>query len=159
MVVSQEPFVGNYNFLVELDGVVEDGSVVVGGFSEVRGLGSETEVIEFRVGSSPDVFQLPGKTRFSNIVLCKGVTHSNALYRWRQAVEGGRLDRRSGAVILLDHEMSEKTRWNFYNAWPCRYEAPTFESSADAVSVETLEICVGRLERVDVDDDNVGGAI
>ena len=51
MVVSQEPFVGNYNFLVELDGVVEDGSVVVGGFSEVRGLGSETEVIEFRVGS------------------------------------------------------------------------------------------------------------
>ena len=149
MATSQLPFVGNYNFLVEIEGVEGSSSLVVGGFSEVSGLGSETDTIEFAVGNSSSVMHLPGKTRYSNIVLRKGVTNSNELYRWRQTIENGEFDRRSGAVVLLDHAMAEKTRWNFYEAWPCRYEAPALNSAGDAVSIETLEICVGRIERVD----------
>jgi phage tail-like protein len=144
---SQVPFVGNFHFLVEIDGLTGDSSVVVGGFSEVRGLGSETEVLEFFVGNSPAPVQVPGKTRYSNITLRRGVTSSNDLYDWRREVERGLPARRSGAIILLDHDMTEKTRWNFYDAWPCRYEAPELESNGSAISVETLELCVGRIER------------
>ena len=52
MPVSQVPFVGNFNFLVEIEGVTGESSLVVGGFSEVSGLGSQTEVIEVTVGNS-----------------------------------------------------------------------------------------------------------
>ena len=37
MANGQVPFVGNFNFLVEIDGVSEDSSMVVGGFAEVGG--------------------------------------------------------------------------------------------------------------------------
>ena len=45
--------------------------------------------------------------------------------------------------------MNEKTRWNFYEAWPCRYEAPALDAAGDSVAVETLELCVERIERID----------
>ena len=64
MATSQLPFVGNYNFLVEIEGVEGSSSLVVGGFSEVSGLGSETDTIEFAVGNSSSVMHLPGKTRY-----------------------------------------------------------------------------------------------
>jgi phage tail-like protein len=146
---AQVPFVGNYNFLVEIDGITGDSSMVVGGFSQVSGLGSETEVIEHFVGNASAPIRVPGRTRYSNVVLTRGVTNSNELYRWRRSVEQGHDDRRSGSIILLDASMNERARWNFFDAWPCRYEAPELDAAGNAVSIETLELSVGRLERVD----------
>ena len=143
------PFLGNFNFLVEIEDLTGDATAVVGGFSEVSGLVSESEVVEHCVGSSPTVFKIPGKTRFGNVVLRKGCTVSGELYSWRQRIENGEEDRRSGSVILLDSGMREKARWNFYEAWPCRYEAPELNAADTAISVETLELCVERLERVE----------
>ena len=143
-------FYTNFNFLVEIEGLAGDAATVVGGFSQVSGLSSESEVVEHWVGSMPFAAKLPGRTRFGNIVLRKGLTTSADLYDWRRRVEAGEDDRRSGSVILLDGGMREKARWNFYEAWPCRYEAPTFDATDSAVSVETLELAVERLERVSV---------
>lgn len=143
------PFFGNFNFLVEIEDITGDSTSVVGGFSRVSGLVSESDIVEHRVGNSPVVFKLPGKTRFGNVVLEKGCTTSGALYQWRRRIEDGRDDRRSGSIILLDGNLREKARWNFYEAWPCRYVAPEFDASDNAVSIETLELCVERIERVD----------
>lgn len=142
------PFLGNFNFLVEIEDVGGDAASVVGGFSQVNGLVSQSDVVEFRVGNKNTVFKLPGKTRFGNIVLRKGCTSSGELYEWRRNIENGDDDRRSGSIILLDGNLREKARWNFYEAWPCRYEAPQLDASDNGVSIETLELCVERLERV-----------
>lgn len=147
---SQVPFVGNFNFLVEIDGVANSSSVV-GGFSSVAGVGSDTDVIEHAVGSSATTVKVPGRTSFSNIVLSQGVTNSEELYKWRRAVEQGKTDRRSGSIILLNPDMTERTRWNFFNAWPCRYDAPDMDASGSAVSIERLELCVESVERVSSD--------
>ena len=133
------PFVGNFNFLVEIEGVTGESSYVAGGFSEASGIASTTDVIEFSVGSSNQMLNMPGKTRYSNVVLKRGVTNSNEFYLWRQAIENGKADRRSGSIILLDHEMEERARWNFYDAWPCRYEAPELDSGGGTIGIETLE--------------------
>jgi phage tail-like protein len=146
---SSVPFFGNFNFLVEIEDIAGDATSVVGGFSRVSGLVSESDVIEHRVGSSPLVQKIPGKTRFANIVLEKGCTTSSALYQWRRRIEEGETDRRSGSIILLDGNFKEKARWNFFEAWPCRYEAPELDASDNAISVETLELCVQRIERVE----------
>ena len=149
---SSVPFFGKYNFLVEIEDVTGDSTSVVGGFSRVSGLVSQSDVVEHRVGNSPTVFKIPGKTRFGNVVLEKGCTASGALYEWRRRIERGEDDRRSGSIILLDGNYHEKARWNFYEAWPCRYVAPEFDASDNAISVETLELCVDRIERVQPGD-------
>ena len=143
------PFCGNFNFLVEIEELDGDASSVVGGFSEVRGVSSASEVLVHRVGSSPLGVKIPGRLEFGNIQLRKGVTSSSDLYDWRQRIERGEQDLRSGSIVLLDSAMREKTRWNFYGAWPCRYDAPLLEAAGDAISVETLELCVERVERVE----------
>jgi len=146
---GQLPFVGNFNFLVEIEGLTPDSTSVVGGFSEVSGMGSRSDTIEYRTGNSRSVFKIPGRPRVSNIVLRKGVTSGTELARWRGAIERGVRDVRSGSIILLDAEMNEKARWNFFDAWPCRYEAPALDAAGEQVAVETLELCVERIERAE----------
>ena len=146
------PFVGNFNFLVEIEGLTPDSTSLIGGFTEVSGLNSSSEVIEFRVGNHRAPLRVPGRARAGNVVLRKGVSAGSELQRWRSAIEKGARDLRSGSIILLDQEMNEKTRWNFHEAWPCRYEAPLLDASGSSVAVETLELCVERIERVDPPD-------
>lgn len=143
------PFFGNFNFLVEIEDLTGDSLSVVGGFSQVTGISSLSDVVEHRVGNARTVFKIPGKTRFGNIVLRKGCTSSGDLYEWRRSIENGADDRRSGSIILLDGGLREKARWNFYDAWPCRYDAPQLDASDNAISIETLELCVERVERVE----------
>jgi phage tail-like protein len=130
---------------------------VVGGFSGVSGIVSESEVLEHRVGSQPLAVKIPGRPRYGNIVLSKGVTTSVELYRWRQRIERGEADLRSGSIVLLDAAMREKSRWNFYGAWPSRYEAPKLDAQDNGISIETLELCVERVERVDLAEEAAGG--
>src|SRR5262245_2884272 len=105
---SSVPFFGNFNFLVEIEDLAGDAHSVVGGFAEVSGISSQSEVVECRVGNSPTVFKIPGKTRYGNIVLRKGCTSSGELYEWRRRIERGEDDRRSGSIVLLDGNMKEK---------------------------------------------------
>jgi len=146
------PLTPNCNFLVEVDGLEESATAVVGGFREVGGLVSRSEVLEYRVGNQSAPLKIPGRPVYGNILLSRGVTASTALYRWRKRVEEGEEDLRNGSIVLLDAAMREKARWNFYGAWPCRYEGPALESSGDELSVETLELVVEKLERVCVEE-------
>jgi phage tail-like protein len=146
---SAVPFFGNFNFLVEIEDLTGDSTSVVGGFSRVSGIESRSEIVEHRVGSSPHVHKLQGKTRFGNILLEKGCTASGDLYDWRRRIENGEEDRRSGSIILLDGNMKEQARFNFFDAWPCRYEAPVLDASDTAISIEKLELVVSRVERVE----------
>lgn len=145
------PICGNFNFLVEIEDLEGESTSVVGGFSEVHGISSRSEIIEYRVGNRNVPMKIPGRLHFGNIVLRRGVTTSGELYRWRRRVEDGEQDLRSGSIVLLDAGMQERTRWNFYGAWPSRYEAPELDAQGDGVSVETLELCVERVERVDAE--------
>ncbi len=137
----KDPF-GRFNFLLEIEGVTE------AGFSEVGGLANETEVIEYREGgdkvNSPR--KLPGLTKYSNLILKRGVSADNSLWNWRQTVIDGVVERRNGSIILLDASRNEILRWNFYNGWPCKWEGPTLNAKSNEAAIETLEIAHERLE-------------
>ena len=141
------PLTPNCNFVVEIDGLEEAGPAVAGGFRDVSGLVSRSEILEYRVGNQSAPMKLPGRPVYGNILLSRGVTSSAALYLWRKRVEEGDEDLRSGSIVLLDAAMREKARWNFYGAWPCRYKGPALESSGQELSVEVLELVVEKLER------------
>lgn len=127
---------GRFNFLLEIDGVVK------AGFSEVSGLVSETEVIEYREGSDPPntVRKLPGLTKYSNIVLKRGVTADTSLWSWYKNVINEIDARANGSIILRDKQGVEILRWNFQNAWPCKWEGPALKATSNEVAIESIEI-------------------
>lgn len=147
---ARQPFelMGNYNFLVEVDGFEDESASLVGSFREVSGLVSRSPVLEYRVGNQSSPLQIPGRPVYGKIRLSRGVTSSGAFYLWRQRIEEGEEDLRNGSIVLMDAAMREKARWNFYGAWPCAYEGPSLNLAGDEISIETLELVVEKLERV-----------
>jgi phage tail-like protein len=132
-----------FTFLVEIDGIAR------AAFSEVSGLESETAVIEYRLGGELNtVRKLAGLTKYSNIVLRRGVTKDDELWNWRQAVVDGNVERRNGSITLLDDARNEVVRWNFRNGWPCKWEGPALNAKSNEVAIETLEIAHEGLELV-----------
>ncbi len=132
----------NFRFLVEIDGLNQ------AGFSECSGFGSEVEVIEYRTGGDPTaVRKLPGRAKFPNITLKRGVTDSRELYDWHRAVLQGQIQRKNGAIILLDDAGVPKVRWVFSEAWPSKYEGPDLCAKGNDVAIETLVITCESIER------------
>ena len=135
---------GAYNFLVEISGVN------VAAFSEVSGLQSEIEVIEFRSGSDPShLRKIPGLRKFGSITLKRGLVRSDELWQWHKAALDGNVDRRSGSIILLEDDRQEALRWNFFEAWPSKYEGPLLRAGSSEVAIETLTLVC---ERIEIDD-------
>jgi len=95
----------------------------MGFFKSVSGLGSETEVVEYREGGASGIARkLVGVTKWSNIVLKRGFTGERALLAWRMQVERGQADqvRRNLTLILLDKSNVEVSRWTLTNDWPSK---------------------------------------
>jgi phage tail-like protein len=125
-----------------MDGIVQ------AGFSECTGFGSNVEVIEYREGGEfPTVRKLPGKLSYPDITLKYGVTDSTELYDWHKTVLDGKIERKNGSIIQLDDTGQKKARWNFFSAWPSKYDAPDFNAKGNDISVDALTISYERLER------------
>ncbi len=126
-----------YNFIVELDGVS------VGGFTEVGGLDTESDIIEYREGSeTATVRKLPGLRKYANITLKRGFTQSRALWEWRKTTIDGATERRSGAVILLDEAREPALRWEFREGWVIKWQGPELSATANEAAIEALEIAI-----------------
>ena len=129
-----EELYGAYHFLLEIQGVVNDTRVIVGGFKSVSGMDSETEIVEFKQGNDKVVRKKPGRTTYSNIVLERGYTATDDLWNWRKNIEDGQIDRRSGSVIILDQDgETEVARYNFFEAWPCKWYVPDMDSDTSGM--------------------------
>lgn len=136
----QDPY-GNYNFLVEIDGIVR------AAFHDCSGFSSTIDVIEHREGGLPFMMKVPGITKYANITLKWGTTDDAELYEWHQKwITGEETNRRNGSIILMDRQGNEKVRWNFYNAWPVKWDGPDFNAEGNDVAIETLELAYERFE-------------
>jgi len=139
---ANDPF-SNFRFRVEIDGVQQ------AAFTECTGLGSHIEVTEYREGNSPtnSVRKIPGKVTYPDIVLRWGVTASRELYDWHRSVISGQLQRRNGSIVLLDAQHNPVVRWNFFDAWPSRWDGPTLNAMSNGVAIESLTITCERQEQ------------
>ena len=143
-----EELYGAYNFLLEIQGIVADNKIIVGGFKSLSGMDSETEIVEFKQGNDTVVRKKPGRTTYANIVLERGYTATDDLWTWRQNIENGKIDRRSGSIIILDQDgQTEVARYNFYEGWPCKWYVPDMNSDSSAMAIEKIEIAIEKVER------------
>ena len=86
-------------------------------------------------------------TKYNNITLKWGLTDSTELYDWYRQVVKGNVQRKNGSVICLDMQGQEAARWNFFNAWPTKWDGADFTSKGNDVAIETLEIAHEGVER------------
>jgi phage tail-like protein len=115
----------------------------------VSGFDSTIDVIEHREGGeNTTVRKLPGLTKYANISLKWGITDDRQLYQWHRAAVEGDVQRKNGSIVGLDRRGNEVLRWNFFNAWPSKYDAPDFSAEGSDVAIETLELAHEGLERV-----------
>ena len=133
---TREEPLRSYNFVVEIDGIT------LASFSEASGLSTEGEIVEYREGTDGDltVRKLPGLRTYANIQLRRGMTTNRELWRWRLSIINGILDRRNGAVILLDELRRQAAEWRFVRGWPVRYEGPGLNAAGNEVAIESFEI-------------------
>jgi phage tail-like protein len=133
--------IGQFNFKVEIEGVT------VGAFKNVEGLDSETEVIEYQDGDDIIARKRPGRTKYSNVTLKRGYINTDELWKWRKKVIEGKVERKSGSVILCADDGSEVCRYNFFEAWPSKWKGFTLDGKGGDVTVEEVELAVEKIER------------
>ncbi len=136
-----DPYRG-YNYRVEID------NAAVAGFSEASGLSFNIDPVEYREGTDVNmhVRKLTGLRKFSNITLKRGYTDNRELWNWYLTGLNGAVERRNGAIILQDEDRTAVLRWNFEAGWITKYESSNLSASSNDVLIETIEICVERVE-------------
>jgi phage tail-like protein len=124
-----------FRFLVEIEGLV------VGGFSEVSGLQAEIDIEEYREGGVNDyVHHLPKGTKYPRLVLKRGLTDSDTLWKWQTNIRDGQVERHTVHIILLDEQRNRKWDWRLIDAYPTKWSGPDFNAGGRAIAVESLEM-------------------
>ena len=129
---------------------LERDGVVTGYFKECQGLGSETEVVEFREGGETGVVRkLPGRVKYSDITLKRGITSDLTLWNWRENVIAGDPGFRSQArIVMLNPAGVELAVWSLTGAWPSKVSGPDLDANGNDVAVESMVIVHEGLHRI-----------
>lgn len=131
----------NCRFKVVIEGVTE------GAFTAVEGVESTTEVVTFCNGNDLLQRKRPGRTHYANIVLKRGYIHTDELWQWYRKVTEGKVERKSGSIIVCADDGSDIFRYNFFEAWPCRWKSMVLDAADSRNLVEELEIVVEKVEK------------
>jgi phage tail-like protein len=144
---DREDVLTGFHFIVEV-------GPITGMFTEVSGIGSESEVIEHKVTSEGAqeslIRKIPGRLTWGDITLKRGITSNMDFYDWRAQVEQGAVAdaRMDGSVIMVDQSLNPVARWNFTAGWPSKIDGPSFTSDANTYGIEELTIVHEGIERV-----------
>jgi len=134
--------IGAFNFQIEIEGVTQ------GPASYIGGLTVKTEVVPFKDGVDRILRQRPGRSRCDNLVVQRGYTNSDELFDWYEKTRTGAIERKSGSIILFgDDANTEITRFNFFEAWPCRWSLLPLDADDGTTLIEEIEIAVEWIEK------------
>jgi phage tail-like protein len=139
---------GAFNYLVNLNGGVAPDSVL-GGFSDVSGIGTEMTIAEYRTGADPlnHVRKVPGIHKTSDVTLKRGIVNSSDLWAWiAQVRKEGPAAKREVVITLRDEAGSDVQSWKLRGAVPLKYTGPTLAGKGGGdVAMEELVLSAEEL--------------
>ena len=113
------------------------------GFTEVTGLTMESDVIEYREGSSPEFHKIkqPGLQKLSNITLKRGTFQGDiGFHDWMETISMNTVKRRDVTIKLLNEKHEPVITWQIINAWPVKVQSSDLKADGNEVAIETMEI-------------------
>lgn len=141
MVNTYSPFTGQ--FIFEVDGLE------IGTFQQVSGLSVEVDTaFEIKEGGQNEfVHRFPGRMKWPNLVLKRGVTTEDHLFEWFRKSSGegfagadNKLERRVAALALVDGKRTVLRMWVFNDAYPVKWKGPEFAADSSSIATEELEV-------------------
>ena len=135
---STDPMVG-FHFGIEVQGIIS------GYFTECSGLGSENDVVDHKViegGFKQIVQKIPGRLKWGDITLKRGITAQMDFWDWRKMVEDGKVNdaRKNGTITMYDESLSPIAQWDFVNGWPSKISGPQLQADTNAYGIEEITI-------------------
>ena len=119
-------------------------------FQEVSGLSKQMEVEEVASGGENRFsYRLPGRVKYENLVLRRGVTLSGAAFSaWCAAV----LDSDFALpvvtmdmlITLYNHQHLPTMAWSVIDAYPVKWSMSDLKSQENALLIETVELAYRR---------------
>jgi phage tail-like protein len=136
--ITEDPLLG-FNFMLELEGAV------AGYFTECSGIGSEHDIVEQKVVDKQGheiIRKIPGRLKFTDITLKRGITSDLKIWEWRdQLVKGTVKDARKNCTItMLSRDYQAVAVWHFVNAWPSKVTGPSLKADGNDIGVEEMTI-------------------
>jgi phage tail-like protein len=144
---QEDPLVG-FRFGLEIEGKLS------GYFTNVSGIGSETEVVDHKVVNSETgetiIQKIPGRLTWTEVTLKRGVTSNLEIWDWRNMVVQGDIEgaRTNCSIIAYSQSNEPLARWEFINAWPSKVIGPEMDSASQEYMVEEITIVHEGMERV-----------
>jgi phage tail-like protein len=140
-IFKNNPYAG-FNFTVVVEGAEP------AAFSTVILPTVEIDVVEYRDGTDKtnQPRQVVGLTKYTNLVLRRGVVNSHDLWAWFNGVRQGTIDRRTIVVTLLNEERSPVMVWKLRRCLPIKYVGPTLNAGESDVAIEEMELAVEGLD-------------
>jgi phage tail-like protein len=134
----EDPVVG-FHFGLEIQGVIK------GYFTECSGIGSENEIAEQKVVNEKGiqvVLKVPGRLKWGDVTLKRGLTSNMEIWEWRKMVEDGNVKaaRKNGTITMFDQMLKPVAKWDFKNAWPSKVTGPAPKADGNDISIEELTI-------------------
>ena len=128
-----------FHFRVEFINVGNDNDVR---FQSVGGLNMELDVENIKEGGQ-NLFEhkLPGRSKFSDLILKRGLLLDSELIKWiKKALYEREYEPADITISLLNNEHEPLLTWKVFKAWPRKWNISDLNASENAVMVETLEI-------------------
>jgi phage tail-like protein len=124
---------------------LEVGGLHLGTFKSADGVGSQTEIIEYKEMTQEGklIFRkVPGVTKWKEITLARRLDSARDLWEWRKKVEDGDIDgaRRDGSIVVKDSQNNEVARWNFTAGWPSEWNGAELDAGGSDVATESVTI-------------------
>jgi phage tail-like protein len=132
--------------------MIDFGSVK-GAFRECTGMGSENEVVDYKASGTQGKMVLrkvPGRMKWNNIVLKRGITDAMDMWDWRGQVEQGKVEdaRKNGSITMHNQNGDAVARWDFVSAWPSKITGPTYNATNNEIGIEEMELVHEGYKRV-----------
>lgn len=143
---ESDPLLG-FNFRLEIDGKL------TGYFTECSGIGSEHDIVEHKVVDEKGrefVQKIPGRLKWQDVSLKRGITDSMDIWDWRKDVEDGNMGkaRTNCSIIMMDRNYEDVARWDFLNAWPSKVTGPSVKSDSNEFGIEEVTLVHEGMVRV-----------
>lgn len=136
-------FLNASSFKVSIEGISDAER-----FESVNGIGCCIEDIAFQAENNKGIENRPGRFNAQDITLVRRFNGSKGIYSWFEETKKGKRKPKSGSVILLDDEDKEVLRFNFFDAWPKTWLAPSLTKDANGndVLTETVTLSIKDIE-------------
>ena len=137
----EDPFTA-FNFEVGLDGVISGQTR----FQQVSGITWEMNVEDFQEGGlNTHTRKIKGPAKYGNVTLKRGVLQStDDVWQWVKAnmnnTKGKPLRSNVSIIGYNDAMQTGQITITLKEAYPCKWEAPSWDTKSSAILMESLEI-------------------